>query len=123
MLNLIRLITDLGGSYLEGQVEKTKAKAKAEAQVMVQSSKSIADWETLQARNAGQSWKDEYLVILFSIPLILAFIPSTVPYVMDGFAALEQMPDWYKYSLSVIVGASFGVRSVIGIMKNKKPHV
>lgn len=123
MLNLIRLITDLGGSYLEGQVEKTKAKAKAEAQVMVQSSKSIADWETLQARNAGQSWKDEYLVILFSIPLILAFIPSTVPFVMEGFAALEQMPDWYKYSLSVIVGASFGVRSVIGIMKNKKPHV
>jgi hypothetical protein len=123
MFNLIRLITDLGGSYLEGQVEKTKAKAKAEAQVMVQSSKSIADWETLQARNAGQSWKDEYLVILFSIPLILAFIPSTVPFVMQGFAALEQMPDWYKYSLSVIVGASFGVRSVIGIMKNKKPHV
>tara|TARA_X000000368_G_scaffold373259_1_gene324143 strand:+ start:165 stop:536 length:372 start_codon:yes stop_codon:yes gene_type:complete len=123
MFNLIRLITDLGGSYLEGQVEKTKAKAKAEAQVMVQSSKSIADWETLQARNAGQSWKDEYLVILFSIPLILAFIPSTVPFVMEGFAALEQMPDWYKYSLSVIVGASFGVRSVIGIMKNKKPHV
>lgn len=123
MINLIRLITDLGGSYLEGQVEKTKAKAKAEAQVMVQSSKSIADWETLQARNAGQSWKDEYLVILFSIPLILAFIPSTVPFVMEGFAALEQMPDWYKYSLSVIVGASFGVRSVIGIMKNKKPHV
>ena len=90
---------------------------------MVQSSKSIADWETLQARNAGQSWKDEYLVILFSIPLILAFVPSTVPFVMEGFAALEQMPDWYKYSLSVIVGASFGVRSVIGIMKNKKPHV
>ena len=123
MFNLIRLITDLGGSYLEGQVEKTKAKAKAEAQVMVQSSKSIADWETLQARNAGQSWKDEYLVILFSIPLILAFVPSTVPFVMEGFAALEQMPNWYKYSLSVIVGASFGVRSVIGIMKNKKPHV
>ena len=123
MFSLIKLISKLGGSYLEGQVEKTKAKAKAEAQVMVQSSKSIADWETLQARNAGQSWKDEYLVILFSIPLILAFIPATVPYVMDGFAALEQMPDWYKYSLSVIVGASFGVRSVIGIMKNKKPHV
>lgn len=123
MFSLIKLISKLGGSYLEGQVEKTKAKAKAEAQVMVQSSKSIADWETLQARNAGQSWKDEYLVILFSIPLILAFIPATVPYVMDGFAALEQMPDWYKYSLSVIVGASFGVRSVIGIMKNKKPNV
>jgi len=123
MLSFIKLVSKLGGSYLEGQVEKTKAKAKAEAQVMVQSSKSIADWETLQARNAGQSWKDEYLVILFSIPLILAFIPATVPYVMDGFAALDLMPDWYKYSLSVIVGASFGVRSVIGIMKNKKPHV
>jgi len=123
MFNFIKLISDLGGSYLEGHIEKTKAKAKAEAQVMIQSSQSIADWETLQARNSGQSWKDEYLVILFSIPLILAFIPSTVPYVMQGFQALDLMPEWYKYSLSVIVGASFGVRSVIGIMKNKKPNV
>lgn len=72
------------------------------------------------AENSGQSWKDEWLTILFSIPLILAFIPDMVPYVMQGFEALEQMPAWYQYTLSIIVGASFGVRSAIGFMKAKK---
>ena len=31
--------------------------------------------------------------------------------VAEGFAALETMPDWYQYTLGVIVAASFGVRS------------
>ena len=29
----------------------------------------------------------------------------------EGFAALETMPDWYQYTLGVIVAASFGMRS------------
>jgi hypothetical protein len=51
------------------------------------------------------------LVILFSVPLILAFIPGMEGLVERGFQQLEQMPDWYQYSLGVIVAASFGVRS------------
>jgi len=31
--------------------------------------------------------------------------------VTDGFAALEQMPQWYSYTLGVIVASSFAVRS------------
>ena len=31
--------------------------------------------------------------------------------VANGFEALETMPDWYQYTLGVIVAASFGVRS------------
>jgi len=30
------------------------------------------------------------------------------------------MPSWYQYTLSVIVSASFGVRSVVGFMNKKK---
>jgi len=73
------------------------------------------------AKQASQSWKDEWLTLLFSIPLILAFIPSAVPYVMQGFEALEAMPQWYQYTLSIIVAASFGVRSAIGLMNKRGP--
>ena len=71
------------------------------------------------AQNSGQSWKDEWLTILFSVPLILAFVPNGEAIVMRGFEVLEKMPDWYQYTLSVIVAASFGVRSVIGLMNKK----
>ncbi len=118
-MNVLGSLLGIGKTWLEGKNAKIKAKADAEAEVMVQSAKSIASWEALQARNAGQSWKDEWLTLLFSIPLILAFFPSAVPYVRAGFEVLEQMPQWYQYALSVIVSASFGVRSAIGFMNKR----
>ena len=61
------------------------------------------------AQGSQQSFKDEWLVALFSIPLILSFCGEwgrTI--VAEGFAALETMPDWYQYTLGVIVAASLG---------------
>ena len=120
MIPILSTVAALAGTWLEGRVAKTKAKAEAEATVLIKQAESAADWEAAMARNSAQSWKDEWLTLLFSIPLIMCFIPSMVPYVQDGFAVLETMPTFYQYTLSVIVAASFGVRSVIGIMNKKK---
>ncbi len=115
---LIGPIANIAGTWLEGRVEKTKAKvkadvAKAEAEAVVMQRKATGeiDWDLEMARSSASSWKDEWLVILFSIPLILAFIPGMEDVVANGFQQLEQMPQWYQYSLGVIVAASFGVRS------------
>jgi len=115
---LIGPIANIAGTWLEGRVEKTKAKvkadvAKAEAEAVVMQKKATGeiDWDLEMARSSSSSWKDEWLVILFSIPLILAFIPGMEDVVANGFQQLEQMPQWYQYSLGVIVAASFGVRS------------
>ena len=118
--SLIGPVADLGKTWLEGKVAKTKAKAEAEAKVMTTQAQSAADWETAMARASNQSWKDECITTLFSIPLILAFIPPAVPHVQEGFRVLSTMPEWYQYGLSVIIAASFGVRGVIGIMNKVK---
>jgi hypothetical protein len=119
LFGLLGSAANIGKVWVEGKVAKSKAKAEAEATIMVQSSKSAADWEAYMAKNSGNSWKDEWLTVLFSIPLVMCFIPSLVPYVRDGFDALSMMPEWYQYTLSIIVAASFGVRSAVGLMKNK----
>ena len=119
MLNLlIGPVTELAGTWLNGKVEtkaaETKArvaKSEAEAQIMLSRATSEADWEKIMAQGSQNSWKDEWLTILFSIPLILAFIPGMEEVVANGFAQLNSMPEWYQYSLGVIVAASFGVRS------------
>ena len=100
LFGLLGSVTNIGKVWVEGKVAKSKAKAEAEAKIMVQSSKSAADWEAYMAQNSGNSWKDEWLTVLFSIPLVLAFFPSAVPYVVKGFEALSLMPDWYQYTLS-----------------------
>ena len=115
---LIGPIANLAGTWLEGKVEKTKAetgakvaKAKAEAVIMEKKATGEIDWDITMAEGSKHSWKDEWLTILFSIPLILAFIPGMEEVVANGFQQLEQMPEWYQYSLGVIVAASFGTRA------------
>ena len=127
MLNLlIGPITQLAGTWLDGKVEKTKAetgakvaKAKAEAVIMERKATGELDWDLEMAKGSQSSWKDEWLVILFSIPLILAFIPGMEEVVSNGFAQLEAMPQWYQYSLGIIVAASFGVRSATKLFGKK----
>ena len=116
---LIGPIANIAGGWLQGKADVKAAEAKlklteaeAKAKIMLSKETSIADWERIMAQGSHNSWNDEWLSILFSIPLVLVFLGDTGRQVVaDGFAALETMPDWYQYTLGVIVAASFGVRS------------
>jgi len=115
---LIGPIAEIAGTWMSGKVEQTKAnaqtkvaKAQAEAVVMQKKATGEIDWDLEMAKGSQSSWKDEWLTVLFSIPLVMAFVPGMEEIVANGFQQLEQMPEWYQYSLGVIVAASFGVRS------------
>jgi ABC-type multidrug transport system permease subunit len=114
---LIGPIASLANTFLEGQLATSKAnnevkvaEAKAKATIMEKQATGEIDWDLEAIKGSQNSWKDEWLVILFSIPLILAFVPGAEHIVQSGFAQLETMPEWYQYSLGVIIAASFGVR-------------
>jgi hypothetical protein len=116
---LIAPLTELAGGWLKGKADKQAADAKlrlteaeAKSKILLSKETSAADWERIMAQGSQSSWKDEWLTILFSIPLILAFCGEWGRSVVaDGFTALEQMPSYYQYTLGVIVSASFAVRS------------
>ena len=117
--SLIGPITNIVGGLVQGKMEQkaaeTKmkvAKADAQAKIMLSQATSEADWEKVMAEGSRDSWKDEWLTVLFSVPLILAFFGDLGRVIVaEGFAALDVMPSWYQYTLGVIVSASFGVRS------------
>ena len=110
---LLGVASDAIGGYMETKKAKAKqklVKIEAETEIVKQQIKGEIDWDVEAIKGSKESWKDEYLTILFSIPLLLCFLPFTVEYVERGFAALAMTPDWYKYTLGVIVSASFGIR-------------
>ena len=101
--SLLGPVANIVGSFVESRVEKqigkTKvavAKAEAEAEVYKQTALQEGNWEKIMAQGSQQSLKDEWLTILFSIPLILAFIPGAEGVVANGFEQLEAMPQWYQ---------------------------
>ena len=76
-------IANLAGSWLQGQADKTAAAAKlklteaeTKSKILLSEKTSVADWERIMAQGTQNSWKDEYLVLLFSIPLVLSFTGS-----------------------------------------------
>ena len=110
---LLGVASDAIGGYMETKKAKAKqklVKIEAETEIVKQQIKGEVDWDLEAIKGSKDSWKDEYLTILFSIPLLLCFLPFTVEYVERGFAALAMTPDWYKYTLWVIVSASFGIK-------------
>jgi len=125
---LIGPITELAGGWLKGKANAQAAaanlklvEAEAKATIMKSAATSEAEWEKIMAQGSQSSWKDEWLTILFSVPLVLCFTGEWGRQtVSDGFAALETMPEWYQYTLGVIVAASFGVRSATKFFGGKK---
>ena len=66
------------------------AKAKAEAVIMEKKATGEIDWDLEMAKGSQSSWKDEWLTILFSIPLILAFIPGMEEVVKKSLKLIEK---------------------------------
>jgi hypothetical protein len=125
---LLGPVAGLASSWLDAKTTKQAAEAKlklteaeAKAKILLSEKTSVADWERIMAEGSQSSFKDEWLVGLFSIPLVLSFCGETGrDIVANGFAALETMPDWYQYTLGVIVAASFGVRSATKFFGGKR---
>ena len=115
--SVIGPIAQLAGSWLDAKTTKQAAEAKlklteaeAKAKILLSKETSVADWERIMAENSAGSCKDEFFVIVLSIPMILCFIPGLEGVVHHGFEQLSMAPDWYMYALLTAISASFGLR-------------
>ena len=107
-----QIISSVGGLAASIIDSKTQLKL-TEAEIKKKQLTGEIDWDIEAIRSTQSSWKDEWITLLFSIPLILAFCGDWGnQIVQDGFTALEVMPTWYQVSLGGIVSASIGRRSI-----------
>jgi hypothetical protein len=119
MFGLIKTLVGVGGTFLQGKMDNKKAEIEGRNNAIQEKLKQSGTWDEIHAKNSGESWKDEWFTLLFSIPLVLAFIPSAVPYVEQGFKVLDMMPDWYKQALAVLVAASVGYQKLTQLFTKK----
>ncbi len=123
MIPIISAVAQVATTWVSGKAEAAKirseaklATTRAKAIVMEKVATGELEWNQAMAEASSTSWKDEWLTILVSIPLVLAFTGHE-DIVMKGFTALEAMPDFYKTAVGVVFAASFGIQSIKNMMK------
>ena len=99
------------------QVEADKllimAKAEAEANKMRRESEQDYDLDKIAMIAMDKSWKDEFLLILFSIPIAMCFFPEYRQYVEDGFKTLNIIPEWFMYIYVTMIVVIYGLRGLL----------
>lgn len=78
-----------------------------------------ATWNLRSIENSG--WKDEWMTIVLSIPLLGVFFgDKAVQVFVDGFNALRETPDWYQWAISIMIASSFGYQKFADFLNRKK---
>jgi hypothetical protein len=115
---VLRGLFNLGGQYMTNKAEDKQQKHDLKAAVhkgaierATQGNLSAAELDKISLSDRG--WKDEYLLIITTLPVILSFFPSAVGHVQAGFAALEGMPEYYWYALAMIYIDTLGFRRML----------
>ena len=115
MLNLLLgpLINGVSG-FFKDKAKIKQAKVEGQVKLLQSASDDIASWEQLHAKGSMSSWKDEWVLLMLSVPFVLGFVKAGEfdgpGIVAEGFAAFAAAPDWYTYTFVTICLASFGIR-------------
>ena len=104
-------------SYMEERTTKIKSKAKiAEAKVdaeikrIEKTADSEINYDVEALKQQQYSYKDEFALLVITLPFIGSFLPWTQEYVMLGWDYVSRAPEWYSYTFIGAISASLGIR-------------
>jgi len=94
----------------EGKIRLEEAKVRGAELRAERAASAEANYDLEAMRQMQYSWKDEYLLIILSLPFLASFIPVVQDYVITGWGYISQAPDWYQWSFLGVIAATFGLR-------------
>ena len=122
-------IVAIGGVVVDGIKSwfgHKKAKTEAKREVELATIKAGDSADTAAAGGMSTSWKDEFLTVVFTIPMGVIFYaavwgdPADIERVKDAFAAMQELPEWYMWSILGIVIGTFGLRGLAKLVPGAK---
>lgn len=110
---LISPVAGLVKTWMDRKGEKAQAIHERE----ITQIRGEIDADIASANDMRNSWKDEYLTILLTIPVMIVFYAALagdaamIEQVKSAFAIMNGLPEWYQWALLGAVAASFGIRT------------
>ncbi len=96
---------------LKRKDEIEQAKHEAKVNRLAKGEEKAADLDELSIKDRG--WKDEFILLVVFIPLLLSFLPDYAQTVAAGFEALQAIPDYYWYVVAAVVIDTLGMRAML----------
>ena len=100
----------IGG--IQHKIEKDKL-------IKVKEIEALKDVNVAQVNASQNSWKDEYLTLIFGLILVAHFTPCTQDYMERGWEILQNADPLFWYSVLAIISGSFGM-NLTNKLKGKK---
>ena len=120
MIHLLKLInnplTKIIANKTIGAIQHKLEKDKIIKAKEIEATKSIS---IEQIKQQESSYKDEWLVVVFSLIFLAHFVPAFQESMLRGWEILEYASDYFWIIILTIVGASFGVNTVKKFKGNK----
>ena len=119
---IISAVSSLGKTWLENKKIKNQQKMQlAEAQVKAEikkielsaeETKGDTNYDLEVLKNQKHTLKDEYALLIVTLPFVLSFIPFTQDYIVKGWEYLQQAPSWYSGIFVGSIAGSLGLRFI-----------
>lgn len=105
---------ELAAQRHENDLKFEQAKGDRQADLIRQGLAADANWESTFAQQAASSYKDEYTLVIVSVPAVLCFVKTRTfdgaVVVARGFDALGRTPTWFQFLLVTLFLATVGIR-------------
>lgn len=120
--NLItQVVSPIAGAFEKRTEAKTQVKLKQIDRLQSADDK-LAEWESIVAENSNDSWKDEWVTLIITMPIPVIFLaviistltgdPKIAQAAKDGVTAIKELLPDYDNLLYVVCLAAMGIRAL-----------
>lgn len=126
-LNLIGSLVSPVTDYLAKRDENKTQVINKKLERIQNAEDAAAAWELVQAENTGSSWKDEYITIIITAPIVTVFLAvlwsvytgdvTAVKAAKEALTAVKELVPSYDDLLYIVVLAALGIKGLGQILR------
>lgn len=115
------LVSPITNHFTKKNDNKTKVKQQ-KIQRLMNSDDKEAEWEAIQAEGGNNSWKDEWITLIITLPIPVIFVsvilsvlfenPLIAEAATQGVTAIKELVPNYAELLYIVCLAAIGIKAI-----------
>ncbi len=114
------VVSPITNHFTKKNDNKTKVKLE-QIDRLKNSDDALAEWETIQAEGGNNSWKDEWITLIITLPIPVIFVSVILSVFLDdpmiaeaakaGVSAIKELVPNYDELLYIVCLAAIGIKA------------